>query len=138
MRHQKFLIVYISILFSQALFADCAVLGVHEPNSNTYDGPTWCKEVELSNLTVRGPTQIQESCIHGLVDVSGPVNLSQSNISGVLIEDNLSSNTVTISNQTKIIGNIVFLGKTGKVVIDHSSKINGKVINGVINHVNHE
>lgn len=123
------------ILFSltgQAVFSEstCSVIGIHEPNSNIYDGPTWCEHVHLSDLDIRGPLIIDDSKIDTQVIVSGPIKSSDTSMQSIQIKNNLSKNKITLVNGTKVFGNIEFKGVKGVVYIDQKSKIIGRIING--------
>lgn len=110
----------------------CAVLGIREPNTNIYDGPTWCPNYTLSYLTVRGPLQLDQTQVNGLTDVSGPVKSSGAILQDLLLEKQLTPVQVTLQSNSVINGNIRFLGKTGEVFLESGSIIKGEVINGKI------
>lgn len=110
----------------------CAVLGVHEPGTNTYDGPTWCKKITVSNLIVRGPLSITHSKVTGLAEVSGPVSAKQSNFQNIQIDQNYSVNHINLKNHTCVRGNITFIGKKGILDIDSTSRVQGQIINAVV------
>lgn len=120
------------ILFSLSALAgnDCAVIGFHEPGTHTYDGPTWCEKVSFKDIVVRGPLQVDGSNISGLTDVSGPVTSAGSTLDSIQIENNFSSEKVKLNSNSVVKGNIVFLGPKGTVILDKTSHVSGKIING--------
>ena len=110
----------------------CWVLGVREPDSNIYDGPTTCGDIALSYLTVRGPLKLDSTKITGITTVSGPIKATGATLQDVILEKTLSAETVTLESATLVNGDITFKGKEGIVYVDSASKIKGKVINGKV------
>lgn len=133
-----FLGLFSYLSFSNAIAANltndqaCAVLGVREPNTNIYDGPTWCPNYSLSYLTVRGPLELDKTQVTGLTDVSGPVKLNGAVIGDLLLEKQLTAEQVNIQDNSIVNGDIHFLGKSGEVYLQSGSIIKGSVINGKI------
>ena len=132
MKRELILSLFSVVLITQSIFAsnNCTVIGVHEPNSNVYDGPTWCDSVILPDITVRGPLTITGSKIAGKMSVSGPVKSSHSSIESITIESNFSQNKIILETGTTISKNIVFKGIKGIVYRDKTSCVNGHIING--------
>jgi len=111
----------------------CVVLGVRQPGTNIYDGPTWCGKVNLSYITVRGPLVLNNTMITGETDVSGPVDATDASLKDVVLESQATAVDVTLQDSTNVNGNITFNGSIpGVVYLESGSKISGKVINGKI------
>lgn len=113
----------------------CSVLGVREPNSNIYDGPTWCQEVHLNEILVRGPFSINDSAISGETEVSGPIQSFKTQFKNIVIDANHTSNKVILKNKSNVSGDVVFKGIKGEVDIDCSSKVKGKIVNADVHRV---
>lgn len=109
---------------------DCFVIGYHPPGTHTYDGPTWCNAVHFKNIIVRGPLYTNGSDIDGMTEVSGPIQAIGSHFQTIQIDNNGSSETVSLKKSSEVEGNVTFLGPFGLVLEDHSSRVHGKVING--------
>ena len=124
----------VAILSTSAYAADsnCYVLGVHEPGTNIYDGPTFCARTVLSDITVRGPLQLDGTTISGLTTVSGPIKASSANLQSLLLKENLTSQEVYLLANSVVQGDITFEGKEGTVHLQAGSSIKGKVINGQV------
>lgn len=116
----------------QAQENNCFVLGIHEPNSNIYDGPTFCENISLPYITVRGPLQMHHTRIDGLVTVSGPFKSNSSFLNNIEIEPQIEAVSVILKNHTIVNGNIKFKGNKGHVYLENSI-IHGKIINGSVN-----
>jgi hypothetical protein len=115
----------------------CSVLGIQEPGTNIYDGPTFCAATSLSYITVRGPLEITNSAINGKTDVSGSIKAISAKLHDVTLENNHTLETVSLQTNSTIDGNITFLGHEGIVYLENGSSIKGKVINGkVVDQVN--
>lgn len=112
----------------------CVVLGFHEPHTNIYDGPTWCGQVSLSNIDVRGPLQLKGTSISGKTDVHGPLTLIGANIHNVYLHKQLTPVKVNVENGTTVAGNVTFSanGPAGIVYLHSGSSISGRVVNGQI------
>jgi len=118
--------------YNAAAANNCSVLGVHEPNTNIYDGPTWCENTKLSNLIVRGPLSISHSNVLGTTDISGPVQSKNATFHKVVIHSSLSQQKVILSQKTTVNGDLIFVGVRGKVFVDKSSKVTGKIVNAEV------
>jgi len=110
----------------------CSVLGFHEPGTNIYDGPTFCENVTLKNINVRGPLTILKSKITGVTEVSGPLTADQTTFSSIILDNIGTPITVQLKTRSIINKDITFLGIAGKVMIEDGVKIYGKIINGVV------
>ncbi len=121
-------------IFTNAIADDlCTVVGFHKPGTFEYNGPTWCSAVTLPTIVVHGPLTITGSSISGNAEISGPVTASGGIFSDITIANNHSHNIVSLSDGSIVKNNITFETEMpGTVVIDSSSKIEGKIINGVI------
>ena len=108
----------------------CAVLGVREPNSNTYDGPTFCQNIKLHDINVRGPLQVTNTSITGLAKINGPLLAIASQLQTITSENTYTPEFIKLTADTLVKGDIVFKGKRGKLLIDATSKLMGKLING--------
>lgn len=128
----SFGIFYINQASAQSNDGTCSVLGYHEPGTNTYDGPTFCSHTTLSSINARGPLQLEQTKITGKTDVSGPIKAKKSNLQDVVLENNLSVETVTLSDNTTVNGDITFLGREGIVYLENGSTIKGKVVNAKV------
>jgi hypothetical protein len=118
-------------LSSAALAQDaCIVIGYHEPNSQIYDGPTFCKNVTIKNIDVRGPLQVNHCKMLGLTKVHGPLTATQTQFNHIQIDSHFTSMTVTFKNQSIDYGDLIFQGSRGDYQLDSSSKILGRIING--------
>jgi len=113
----------------------CSVLGAHEPNTNVYDGPTWCEYVNLDSIIVRGPFSANHTKVLGKTDISGPVQSGDSQFQDVIIHSSLSRTKVILSQNTTVNGDLVFEGVKGRVYIDKTSKVTGKIVNAEIHQV---
>ena len=120
-----------SALANSANDGSCFVLGVREPGTNIYDGPTFCIDTALTYITVRGPLQMSNSQVTGKTDISGVMEATGSLLQDVVFENNLSAATFTLSAST-VNGDITFEGKEGTVYLQDGSVIKGKVINGKV------
>lgn len=122
----------LSLCVSHAVLADdsCIVIGYHEPNSQIYDGPTFCTNVTIKNIIVRGPLQVKNCKMIGLTTVSGPIDATNTHFDNIQINSHFSSMTATLKNQSIDAGNLVFKGSSGYYSIDATSKIVGRVVNG--------
>lgn len=125
----------ISFMMVHAAIAEdyCSVIGYHEPNTQIYNGPTWCSDVKINNLIVRGPLNVGHSTLCGSTNVSGPI-ISNNAVFDSLTEKNLDSEKIYLKHASHVLGNIIFYGPRGKVYLSNTSWIHGKVINGVIIH----
>ena len=125
-----------SFIFSHSVFADntaCIVIGFHQPGTNTYDGPTFFDQVNLKGIVVRGPFEINQSAITEETDISGPVRSTRTTFDDIVMENNHSPETVYLKQNSLVKNNIVFEGSNrGTVVLDSTSFVKGKVINGDI------
>lgn len=125
----------LSVLACGMVYAnnDCVVIGYHEPGSNTYDGPTYCKNVSVSNIVVRGPLYSTSSVFTGETDVSGPITSNKSIFDHILSEANGSTTKIKLSDASHVKGDIVFKGMLpGIVYLAGGSTVTGKVVNGTI------
>lgn len=122
----------LSLCVSHVVLADdaCIVIGYHEPNSQIYDGPTFCTNVTIKNIDVRGPLQVNHCKMIGLTTVSGPIDASNTQFDNIQINSHFSSMTATLKNQSTDNGNLVFQGSSGYYSVDKTSKIVGHVVNG--------
>ena len=146
-------IILPALFFSHAIFAQdaCSVIGYHPPGSQTYNGPTWCNNVSIENIIVHGPLQIQQSTLSGETKVDGPMTVSQTTFSGetniggpitatqshfnaINERNSFSNQTISLADNSVVNGNIVFTGVMGTVILDKSSTVTGKVVNGTIVH----
>ncbi len=134
MKISFFTIAFIPLFLTHTVLAmdQCSVLGFHQPGTQTYDGPTWCEQVNIKNIIVRGPLQIMQSVMTGSPNVSGPITSSDSRCSSITEENNLTKEIITLKNASIVSGNIIFKGVFGSVVLSQDSKILGRVINGKI------
>ena len=121
-----------SIALSHAALAHdaCTVIGFHEPHTQIYDGPTFCTNVSIHNIDVRGPLTISGSRMYGTTKVSGPVTASYTCFDRIDVKNNGSQNHVILSDDSVIKGNLVFEGEAGIYTLDNTSVIYGNVING--------
>lgn len=128
-------IIIFSCVISSAILADdhCYVIGFHEPNTHTYDGPTFCNKAQFQDITVRGPLQVKNSEILGQITVSGPIEALNTKLGGIQIKRQFTSQKITLKDHSRVDGNIVFLGLPGVVDKTDDSMITGKVINGRVN-----
>ncbi|GEM_PF-6603806 len=127
-------LIIFSCLFSGHVLADenCFVIGFHEPNTHTYDGPTFCNKAQFQDITVRGPLQLKHSNISGQVNVSGPIEASNTTLGSIQIEKQFTSQKISLKQHSRVHGNIVFLGFPGVVYKSDDSTVTGKVINGSV------
>jgi len=104
---------FFSLLISQAVLAEdvCTVRGVHEPNSQTYDGPTTCSGVTINDPMVRGTLTANQSTMIG-------------------IHNSYSQGFVSLKDHTLIKGKLVFQGQSGIVCIDNTSTVLDGIVNG--------
>lgn len=123
------------ISYNASASNSCSVLGVHEPNTNIYDGPTWCENTRLNEIIVRGPLSVSHTKVNGSTEVSGPIQSKYSCFKNIIIHSSYSHQKVILSQGTKVDGNIIFKGVRGKVFIDKSSKVDGHIINADIHQV---
>ncbi len=149
---KKSLIVFslFSLFLSQGILADdnCIVVGYHEPNTQTYDGPTFCKSVSIKNIivygplttnqtkllgkiTIRGTMTVDQSHIRGNTTISGPIFSTDSTFQKITVENNYSQGYVTLKN-TIIKGPLVFKGQSGIVCKDNNSMLLGGIVNGEV------
>ncbi|MDP1574044.1 MAG: hypothetical protein Q8L78_03800 [Coxiellaceae bacterium] len=131
-------IVLLGILAGNIAQAEdlCAVIGFYEPGTHTYDGPTFCQQVSINDIVVRGPLNVSQSVITGIADISGPINAAKTEFNKIISEDNGSHEKITLKQSSVVDHDVIFEGsKPGSVEIDQSSKINGKVVNGTITHI---
>ncbi len=122
-----------TILFlSQPILADdaCIVIGFHEPNSQTYDGPTYCSSVTIKNIIVRGPLHTDHAVMLGTTQVDGPLFSKSTLFNTIQIKSPFSQMKVRLQDHTIDKHNLIFEGASGLYHVDHSSNIEGKVING--------
>jgi hypothetical protein len=117
---------------AKAQDGSCTVIGVHEPNSNIYDGPTFCGDISLSYLTVRGPAVLNQTTVTGTTDISGPLSTASARLKDVTLEAQGSAIDIVLKNGTAVSGNITFVGKPGIVYLESGSTISGFVNNGTI------
>lgn len=124
--------IIFSCFISQTILADdnCFVIGFHEPQTHIYDGPTFCNKAQFQDITVRGPLQVKSSEILGQVDVSGPIDASNTKLGAIQINKQFTSQKISLKEHTHVQGDIVFLGLSGVVFKSADSNIAGKVING--------
>lgn len=129
--------IIFSFMLSSHILADenCFVIGFHEPHTHTYDGPTFCNKAQFQNIIVHGPLQIKNSDIQGDIDVSGPIDASNSSLGSIQINKQWTSQKVTLKNHTTVHGNVIFIGFPGTVYKSDDSIITGKVINGQLNKI---
>lgn len=122
----------LSVFLSQAVLAHdaCIVIGYHEPHTQIYDGPTFCTNVSIHNIDVRGPLTVSGSRMYGTTKVSGPVSASYTCFDQIHVKNNGSQNLVTISNNSIVKGDLVFEGDAGIYSLDSTSVIYGNVVNG--------
>lgn len=136
--NKTILISFVStLLFSCSIFSDdiCSVIGYHDPKTNTYYGPTFCEQTTINGIVVRGPLSADRSIINSITDVSGPVSSSGSQFENMVIENNHSTVKVNLNANSSVKNNIVFQGShRGVVMLDASSSVKGKVVNGDIVH----
>jgi hypothetical protein len=122
----------LSLCVSHVILAEdsCIVIGYHEPNSQVYDGPTFCTNVTIKNINVRGPLQVNHCNMTGLTKVSGPLNAANTQFDHIKIKSHFSSMTVVLKNQSIDHGGLLFQGSSGYYHLDSTSKIIGHVVNG--------
>ena len=130
---KKFCILVLTSLLSNSIFADdCFVIGFHAPNTDIYNGPTFCQNVKLKDIIVYGPLQVKQSAITGNIAVSGPIQSSESQLGFIEIKKQWTSQKITLSHHSVVNGDITFDGKAGRVYLSKDSRINGRVVNGKI------
>ena len=134
MKKQIIFSVCLVLMISHAVWAnsDCIVIGFHQPNTNTYMGPTWCNQVNTSNIIVYGPLTSNNSQFSGNSEVDGPLQSTDSCFETIIVKDKFTSQKVVLNSNSQVKGDIQFFGPSGIVYVDHTSKITGKVINGKI------
>lgn len=122
----------LSLCVSHGVLAEdaCIVIGYHEPNSQIYDGPTFCTNVTIKNIDVRGPLQVNHCHMIGLTMVSGPITAANTRFDNIQINSHFSSMTATLKNQSIDNGDLVFQGSSGYYSVDKTSKIVGSIVNG--------
>lgn len=128
-------LLVLSCLSLSSIYANdaCIVIGYHEPGTNTYDGPTYCNNVNISNITVRGPLVASNAIFTGKTDVSGPITVSTTTLDQIVSESNGTPTKVTLKSASTVKGDIDFEGLLpGKVYLESGSHVDGKIINGKI------
>lgn len=135
-----FFALCLALPLSTAVFAQspepgdgsCFVVGIREPNTNIYNGPTFCNEINLSYLTVRGPLQLDKTKVTGKTTVHGPLKANGANLDNVFIANDFTAETVTLQEGSKVNGDITFMGRAGVVYLEKNAVVKGRVINGKI------
>lgn len=132
MRTKLIAVSILSLCLSCAISAEdaCIVIGYHEPNSQIYDGPTFCTNVTIKNIDVRGPLQVNHCNMTGLTKVHGPLNANNTQFDNIQIDSHFSRMSAVFKNQSVDRGDLIFQGASGYYYIDSSSKILGHIVNG--------
>ncbi|OGT45648.1 MAG: hypothetical protein A3E82_09145 [Gammaproteobacteria bacterium RIFCSPHIGHO2_12_FULL_38_11] len=126
--------LFSAFLMQGALAEDqCIVLGFHEPHTQIYDGPTWCRGVYIKNIVVHGPFRAMRSTFTGTATVSGPMR-SDDSIFDSVTENSATAEKIKLCHNSKIKGNADFQGPAGEVIVSVTSSVDGKVINGKLIH----
>ncbi|EKD92254.1 MAG: hypothetical protein ACD_29C00097G0002 [uncultured bacterium] len=122
----------LSLFLSHGILAEdvCTVIGFHEPNSQTYDGPTFCSGVTINNIIVRGPLHVDNSTMTGKTQVSGPLFATHTLFDEINIKNDYSQMLVSLKNQTEDRGDLVFEGESGFYKLDNTSNVFGRIVNG--------
>ena len=135
MKTNLLFLVTFSLLTTQNIFADntdCFVIGFHSPGTHNYMGPTWCNNLSFENIVVYGPLYSDGSTISGVSTVSGPIKMTKSKFDTINIKNTYTPQKVILQNNSQVTGNITFEGVSGTVLVDATSHVSGKVINGSV------
>lgn len=122
----------LSLFLSHAVLAEdsCIVIGFHEPNSQIYDGPTFCTNVTIKNIVVRGPLTVTHSKLIGSTTVSGPIKASHTQFDQITVKNLFSKMIVRLKDASVDKGDLVFSGSSGFYDLDRTSIVCGKIVNG--------
>ena len=135
---------------TSSVFADnCFVVGYHNPNTNVYDGPTFCGNGAEQGIDVNGVLTSSGTAFTGDVTVMGPLQATNSeyqNISiatdqahlvstkvdniDVLVNQGSPQQSVYLNNGTSV-SSITFDQGTGLVYVDATSSV-GQVTGGTV------
>ena len=126
-----------ALLATQPMFASdsiCRYIGHYNTRTNTYEGPTWCADIQAQNITVRGPLTTSNAVLTGTSTVSSMIHATETKFTAIEMTNNHSPEKIYLKNNSIVSGNIVFRGLKGVVYKDASSTISGNVIHAdVIN-----
>lgn len=129
---KKFISAFAFLLLfsSQLLFAHDVCVGTRLPHTQTYEGPTFCTDVSIHNLTVNGPLTVNGSRLYGITKVTGPITAVYTCFDHIHAENGGLQNLVSITGNSIVKGNLIFEGASGIYYLDQSSVIYGNIING--------
>lgn len=127
--------LFIFLFFISTSFAiehTCHVLGTHQSGTQTYRGPTWCDKAEVNNLIVHGSLQADNTALLGVTTVAGPLKADHSTFYVIHIDNQSTKAIVNLGKHSVVENDIVFEGKKGIVILDHTSIVKGKIVNASV------
>lgn len=118
-------------------------------------GPLDLKETICQSLSATGPVDVfkltvlkntegvgdfkaQESTFMDMTLTSSSVFLEKTSLQNLLIKKNLKNKAlqeITLKNHTLIMGGITFESRMGKIFIDKTSEVKGKITGGTVKHL---
>lgn len=128
-----FLLMLASFCFIKNIFAESYCIGKRDIHAQHYYGMTTCEDVAIKNIMVNGDLQTMRANFSGKTIVNGNVHSELSHFDSLVIQ-NTGNLQVELFHTTHVLGNIVFVGAPGKVLLSKTSWIHGKIINGVVVH----
>lgn len=98
----------------------------------TVRGTATAKNSTLKNITVYGYLETYDTALAHVTLYTSEAMLQDSTITGNIVVHNKQENKLPKIEliDTKVLGNVEFKGKTGRVILSGNSTIAGKIING--------